>query len=88
MWWKAAVYRWLEQERRSQAFLARQADIDPTFLSRCLNDRVSIGQRSLHKLELAMGLRTGTLQLHEESPDSDEEHRQFRGVTRASQGVA
>ena len=80
MWWKTAVHRWLEQERRSQAFLAREAVIDPTYLSRCLNGRVSIGERSLHKLELAMGLRTGTLK-------SEEEHSQFRPLAFASQVV-
>ena len=63
MWWKTAVYAWLERERRSQAFLAREAGIDSTYLSRCLNDRVAIGKGSLRKLETAMRINSGTLML-------------------------
>ncbi len=61
MSWKTAVYGWLERERRSQAFLAREAGIDSSYLSRCLNGKLRIGTRSLRRLETAMGVPSGTL---------------------------
>jgi len=61
MYWKDAVREWLEREMRSQAFLAREARIDATYLSLCLNDRRNIGYRALRKLERAMGMDAGEL---------------------------
>ena len=60
--WQTTVREWLEREQRSQAWLARKAGMDTSYVSACLNDLRRPGAKALRKLELAMGLAPGTLE--------------------------
>ena len=56
------VQEWLSQQERNQAYLARKAGIDESYLSMILSGQRKPGPRALAKLEKAMGLRVGTLE--------------------------
>ena len=58
---REAIGRWLEIEERSQAWLARKASMDGSYLSMILSGRRTPGPRAIRKLEGAMGLEPGTL---------------------------
>jgi transcriptional regulator with XRE-family HTH domain len=60
--WKVIVTGWLEENQRTQAYLARKAGINESYLSRCLNDKTPAGERTLRRLELAMDMTVGALE--------------------------
>ena len=55
------VREWLSQEERNQAYLARKAGIDDSYLSMILNGQRKPGARVLGRLEAVMQLKEGTL---------------------------
>ena len=62
MTWQETILDWLNREERSQAWLARKAVINDSYLSAILNDLRSPGSKVLHKLDRAMVLPLGTLE--------------------------
>lgn len=56
------IQRWLDREERTQAYLARKAGINESYLSMILSGQRVPGIRALRKLEAAMALETGKLQ--------------------------
>jgi DNA-binding phage protein len=69
--WTEVIEQWLDANERSQAYLARKAGISAEHLNRCLSGKTRIGPRTLRKLERAMGLPLGTLELTPEIPAGD-----------------
>ena len=59
--WINQVMEWLEANQRTQAWLARNARINEGHLSQCLRGHRPVGQRTLYRLEKAMGLEPGEL---------------------------
>ena len=59
--WSLFVLSWLNEQDRSQAWLARKAKVDQMHLSNCLLGKVQAGIRVLSNLEDAMGMDPGTL---------------------------
>ena len=55
------VRDWLTEKERNQAYLARRAVIDESYLSMILSGQRTPGPRVLGKLEKAMGLPAGSL---------------------------
>ena len=59
--WRDTVLEWLERNERSQAWLARHAELDPSWISLILSGQREAGPQTLRKLEDAMGLYSMTL---------------------------
>ena len=59
--WQQIVRDWLEENERSQAWLARKAGLDTTWVYLILSGRRHPGPKTLRKLEAAMGKESGTL---------------------------
>ena len=59
--WKEIVLEWLDRNERSQAYLARKAKVNIFHLNGCLRGKRECGERTLRKLEMAMGLEPDTL---------------------------
>ena len=59
--WQERVRVWLENNERSQAWLARKAKLDPSWLYLTLSGKRPAGNKTLRKLEHAMGMPEGTL---------------------------
>ena len=71
--WQQAVHTWLDENERSQAWLARAARMDNTWVYLILSGKRNPGPRTLRKLEKAMGMvpETLTLTLTPELPGLD-----------------
>lgn len=61
MTWQESIRDWLDDADRSQAWLARKAGMDGSYLSMLLSGQRIPGLRVLMKLDRAMGLPAGTL---------------------------
>ena len=59
--WKKIVEEWLEEEERTQTYLARRAHVSAEHLNRCLMGHSEPGIITLTRLEDAIGLDRGTL---------------------------
>ena len=59
--WSLFVLSWLNEQDRSQAWLARKAKVHQMHLSNCLLGKVQAGIRILSNLEDAMGMEPGIL---------------------------
>ena len=60
--WNAIVTSWLEENQRSQAYLARKAGINESYLSRSMNGKTRVGERTLRRLERAMDMPEWSLE--------------------------
>lgn len=58
---KEMVRQWITFHERTQAYLARKAGLDESYVSMILNGQRKPGRRAIAKLEIAMGLPPGTL---------------------------
>ena len=59
--WQEWVRVWLENNERSQAWLARKAKLDPSWLCLTLSGKRHAGNKTLRKLERAMDMPEGKL---------------------------
>ena len=59
--WSLFVLSWLNEQDRSQAWLARKAKVHQMHLSNCLLGKSQVGISVLSRLEDAMGMKPGTL---------------------------
>ena len=59
--WKKIVEERLEEEERTQTYLARRAHVSVSHLNRCLAGHSEPGIITLTRLEDAIGLDRGTL---------------------------
>ena len=59
--WRELVRDWLHAHERSQAWLARKAQVHPMHLSNCLLGKSQVGILVLSRLEDAMDMKPGTL---------------------------
>jgi len=59
--WRVFVIDWLGKHDRSQAWLARKANVNPMHLSNCLLGKSQVGISVLTRLEDAMEMTPGTL---------------------------
>lgn len=69
--WQDAVHKWLEENERTQAWLARSSKLDATWVYLTLSGKRNPGPRTLRKLEKAMGMVPETLTLTPELPGLD-----------------
>jgi len=61
MGFKNTIRQWLTEEDRSQAWLARKAEINETYFSHVLSGRRPVSQALCTKLEDVMGYDPGYL---------------------------
>jgi len=61
--WQGTIRDWLDQQERSQSWLARKAVMDTSYLSAILNGLRHPGPKVLGRLDKAMGLPVGTLEV-------------------------
>ncbi len=59
--WKSSVLEWLEENERSQAWLAMKAGYTAVHLNRCLHDKHIPSDRMLRQLEHVMEMPYGLL---------------------------
>ena len=59
--WSLFVLSWLNEQDRSQAWLARKAKVHQMHLSNCLRGNSQVGISVLSRLEDAMDMQPGTL---------------------------
>lgn len=65
--WQETISEWLKANDRSQAWLARRADLSEQHFSRLMTGKIgNPAEETLRKLEEAMGMAEGTL---EREPD-------------------
>lgn len=64
------IEEWLIKEDRTQIHLARKAGLAQGTLTRVMTGKQRPGPRVLRRLELAMGLPTGTLQSLQAQPEA------------------
>jgi transcriptional regulator with XRE-family HTH domain len=69
--WQEAVKKWLNENERSYAWLARTARLDQSWISMILTGKRNPGPRTLRKLERAMDMPPETLTLTPELPGLD-----------------
>ena len=76
--WQTKVREWLKQNDRTQAWLARKADISESYFSFILNGYKPVSEAYLTNLEKVMGVEPHTLVGLKESAN---------GVPKGSDGV-
>lgn len=59
--WRTKVQGWLEENQRSQAWLAQRAHLNPSYLNRILKGVYEPSEKTIARLEKAMDLPLGTL---------------------------
>jgi DNA-binding phage protein len=59
--WREIVEEWLDENERTQSYLARHAHVSIEHLNRCLMGHAEPGLITLTRLEDAIGLDRGTL---------------------------
>ena len=69
--WQEAVHEWLEENERSQAWLARASKLDHSWIYLILSGKRNPGPKTLRRLEKAMGMAPETLMLTPELPGLD-----------------